>query len=135
MAHEQGNRFLQMFRRNRAPAASVVAGSGGIVISFPDTARLRLERFARELRQGFDRCGGGNLFVLNVTAGPRPRLWIDQTAFVECDIEAGAYQAVVDHGHDTRVTLDTSDFTSIERFVRLYIVGRISDLTEGALLS
>jgi hypothetical protein len=136
----QGNRFLQLLRRARAATAAPAVTGGGVVIAFPDSARLRLERLARELRQsfergGFARGGGDSLFALDVTAGPRPRLLIDQAAFVACNAEAQAWQVVVDHGSDTRVTLDSSDFGSVERFVRLYIVGRISELTEGAFLS
>jgi len=125
----QGNRFLQLFRRPPAAAGT------GVVIAFPDSARLKLERLARELHQRFAQCGGAQLFALEVTAGPCPRLVIDEAAVVACNGAAGTWQVTVDHDSDTRLTLDSADFASIERFVRLYIVGRLSELVEGALLS
>lgn len=132
MARGQRNRFAGLFGRGIRAAAP----TANTVVAFPEAGLLRLERLARELRESFERYGSIDaLFAFDMIGGHRPRLRVDESACVTWNSDDNAYHVVIVSTPDTRITLDSSDFATVERFVRLYVVGRLTEHAEGAMFS
>jgi hypothetical protein len=107
------------------PKQSLMATQGAVV-PFPRSSHTQLIQLARNLKRRFVSVGLADFdpFVLRVESGTHPRLWIDDTAYVES--RHGGYRVVLENAFDARITIETCDFDSIAAFVGHYIVARLS---------
>ena len=92
------------------------------VLQFPLRGEALLARLADLLS---DRLPGGaancDPFLLTLSRGPRPRLSIDRAAYVEFHAERASFHLIIDAAPDSRVTLETTDFDTLAKFVVQYL--------------
>ena len=92
---------------------------------FPVHGEALLVRLADALRSRVaGSCSERDPLLLKMSRHPGSRLVIDQNAYVEFDSDRAAFQAVIEAASDTRVTLDTTDFDTLVRFVAQYVAER-----------
>jgi hypothetical protein len=114
-------------------AASAEASDGGpcdatdesgVLLPFPIRGEALLVKLADLLREriGLDDDVAAP-FLLTMSRCPRPRLSIDTTAYVEYHVERATYCLSIDALPDSRLTLETTDFDTLVRFVVDYIIG------------
>lgn len=110
------------------PSAMGAETGEAAVLQFPIRGEALLARLADLLR---DRLPSGDIgrdpFVLTLSRGPRPRLSIDRAAYVEFHAESASFHLIVDAAPDSRVTLETTDFDTVEKFVVQYLADRCRD--------
>jgi hypothetical protein len=101
---------------------------GAAILSFPIRGEALLVKLASSLRERLDVRGTGTSpLVLAITRGRHARLTIDDAAHVEFHSARGTYHAVIEAAGDTTVTLDTTDFDTLVRFVMQYMADRLAD--------
>jgi hypothetical protein len=100
------------------------AAQGATILLFPSSAYGGLGRLASDLRARFASLGLTDFapFVLEFDHAVKSRLWIDHVAFVEFCAPQRGYRIVIGDSFQERVTIETSDFASIESLARHYIV-------------
>jgi hypothetical protein len=111
-----------------APAGD--RGTRAVVLAFPIRGEALLVRLAEGLRE---RLPSGALepadpFLLTLSRGPRSRLSIDRDAYVEFHAERAAFHLIIDAAPDARVTLETTDFDTLVKFVMQYVAEERRDL-------
>ncbi len=104
--------------------------SGAVLLPFPIRGEALLVKLAELLRgRVAHRAGWHNPFVLSITRGPRSRLVVDGSSYIEFHPNRSTYHMEVGVGADTTVTLETTDFDTLVQFVVQYIDGRLSEAT------
>jgi hypothetical protein len=108
--------------------ATVAPVEEAAVLKFPIRGEALLARLADLLRDRLP-CGEASPdpFLLTLSRGPRPRLSIDRAAYVEFHAEWASFHLIIDAAPDSRVTLETTDFDTVEKFVAQYLVDRCRD--------
>jgi hypothetical protein len=99
----------------------------GIVLHFPIHGEALLVKLAELLRKrvanrGLER----DPLLLMISRSPSPRLSIDRTAYIDFLADRSTYHFVIEAAPDAKVTLDTTDFDTVVRFVVQYVTDRIS---------
>jgi len=88
--------------------------------------RLRLENLADELRPVFDEVDpNDDRFEFTLATGARPRLWLDQTAFVAMGRDGQLYRMFKDTRNGRVVLAETSELGSMADMVSEYIAERV----------
>jgi hypothetical protein len=115
-------------------SAAAVRGStpnptpGALLLPFPIRGEALLVRLADRLRSSAaNRPPAQDPFAFAISRQPRSRLTIDRDAYVEFLPERAAYQAVIEAAPDTTITIETTDFDSVVKFVAQYVTDRLSD--------
>jgi hypothetical protein len=108
--------------------ATVAPVEEAAVLQFPIRGEALLARLADLLRDRLP-CGEASPdpFLLTLSRGPRPRLSIDRAAYVEFHAEWASFHLIIDAAPDARVTLETTDFDTVEKFVAQYLADRCRD--------
>jgi hypothetical protein len=108
--------------------ATVAPAEEAAVLHFPIRGEALLARLADLLRDRLQ-CGDASRdpFLLTLSRGPRPRLSIDRAVYVEFHPEWASFHLIVDAAPDSRVTLETTDFDTVEKFVVQYLTDRCRD--------
>lgn len=118
--------WVATLRRHGALAEAVAQepqACAAVVLAFPAGGYANLVRLQRDMKARFTGLGFTDLapFMLRMVPGATPRLWIDDSAFVEfCPAQRG-YRFVCDNDRQARLTLETCDFASVEAMVGHYI--------------
>ncbi len=100
------------------------------ILPFPIHSEALLVKLADVLRSRIaDRSPERNPLLLLISRGPASRLWIDRTAHVEFRGDRSTYHFAVEADLETTVTLETTDFDTLVRFVLEYVAGRLSEPT------
>jgi len=97
------------------------------VLHFPIHGEALLVRLADLLRKrvvsrGLER----DPLLLMISRCPAPRLSIDRTAYIDFLADRSTYHFVIEAAPDAKVTLDTTDFDTVVKFVVPYVTDRIS---------
>lgn len=109
----------------RAPRA---LAANARVLPFPIRGEALLVGLADRLRQLVaGKVRSQDLLILSLSRTPHSRLTIDRDAYVEFNPAVSIYRAVLAAGGGTTITVDTSDFDTVVRFVVLYVTDRVSD--------
>ena len=96
---------------------------------FPIYGAALLVKLADALRnRTADACSERDPLLLKMSHRPGSRLAIDNIAYVEFHADRAAYHVVIEAASDTKVTLDTTDFDTLVRFVAQYLTERPSEL-------
>ena len=116
---------------NDALAVMPQAGGGRdhpAVLAFPIRAEALLANLACSLR---DRLGirerAGDPFLMTMSRSPRPRLSLDRDAYVEFHAEDSTFRLKIDAVPASRLTLETSEFAVLVKFVLQYLAERHGD--------
>lgn len=97
------------------------------VLHFPIHGEALLVRLADLLRmrvvnRGLER----DPLLLLISRCPAPRLSIDRMAHIDFLADRSTYHFVIEAAPDAKVTLDTTDFDTVVKFVVQYVTDRIS---------
>jgi hypothetical protein len=104
--------------------------ASGVLVPFPIHGEALLVKLADTLRnRDRDAHSGRDPLLLKMSRRPGLRLAIDHIAYVEFDTDRAAYHVVIEAASDTKVTLDTTDFDTLVRFVAQYVTERPSEPT------
>jgi hypothetical protein len=98
-------------------------GAQAVLLAFPVRGEALLLRLAEGLRDrlSFAATEQADPFFLTLSRGSRPRLSIDRDAYVEFHAESTAFHLIIDATPESRVTLETTDFDTLVRFVMQYV--------------
>ncbi|WP_315833173.1 hypothetical protein [Bradyrhizobium prioriisuperbiae] len=100
------------------------------ILPFPIHGEALLVKLAEVLRNRIeDRGPDRNPLMLTMSRYPAARLWIDRTAYVEIRGGQSAYHVAIEAAPDTVVSMETTDFDTLVRFVMQYVAGRLSEST------
>jgi hypothetical protein len=110
--------------RPELPGIDAVPTSA-VLVPFPIYGEALLVRLADALRnRAADARSGRDPLLLKMSRRPGSRLAIDNIAYVEFQPDRAAYHVVIEAASDTKVTLDTTDFDTLVRFVAQYVTDR-----------
>jgi hypothetical protein len=105
-----------------------LAGQRAILLPFPLRGEALLVQLAGQLRARMaDHRLDRDPLILLVTRCPGSRLSIDRAAYVEFLDDRGTYCVAIEAEPDTKVTLETTDFDTVVRFVVQYVAERMSE--------
>ena len=100
----------------------------GVLLQFPVRGEALLVRLADLLRSRVaDRKLERDPLFLQVSRCPGSRLSIDRAAYVEYLADRCVYCVAVEAHPDTRVTVETTDFDTVVKFVVQYVAARLSE--------
>ena len=110
----------------RDSARAVMRGTAE-VFHFPIHGEALLVRLAdllrkRAVNRGLER----DPLLLLISRCPTPRLSIDHTAYIDFLADRSTYRFVIEAAPDAKVTLDTTDFDIVVKFVVQYVTDQIS---------
>ena len=113
---------------SRHDEATVAPAEVAAVLQFPIRGETLLARLADQLRDRLP-CDDASRdpFLLTLSRGPRPRLSIDRAVYVEFHAEWASFHLIIDAAPDSRVTLETTDFDTVEKFVIQYLADHCRD--------
>ncbi len=107
-----------------------------LVLPFPIRGEALLVKLADQLRRNAaNRVLDHDPFAFTLTRRPRSRLTIDRDAYVEFHPERATYHAVVEAAPDTTITIETTDFDTVVKFVAQYVTDRFSDAADVEAVS
>jgi hypothetical protein len=125
-------RTLARFRPTQAAAAPAIvnqAGGDAAVLRFPIRGEALLVNLASTLRE---RAQGVEVsedpFWLTLSRAPRPRLSLDRNAYVEFHAEDSTFHLKIDAVPASRLTLETTEFVTLVKFVLQYLAERHGDV-------
>jgi len=120
--------------KNEPRAASPIAtrhdhaAQSGVLLQFPVRGEALLVRLADLLRSRVaDRGLERDPLLLRISRCPGSRLSIDRSAYVEFLADRCMYCLAIEAQPDTRVTVETTDFDTVVKFVVQYVVERLSE--------
>jgi hypothetical protein len=100
----------------------------GILLQFPVRGEALLVRLADLLRSRIaDRGLERDPLLLRISRCPESRLSIDRSAYVEFLADRCVYCVAIEAQPDTRVTVETTDFDTVVKFVVQYVAERLSE--------
>jgi hypothetical protein len=103
------------------------AAAGGVVLPFPIHGEALLVKLADVLRSRIADLGHEqDPLLLQMSRGPRSRLSIDRSAYIEFYQDRSEYRAVIEASLGTKVILETSHFDALVDFVLPYIMERLA---------
>jgi hypothetical protein len=98
------------------------------VLAFPIRGEALLANLANTLRERRKvKEQGDDPFLMTLSRSPRARLSIDSDAYVEFHAEDGTFHLKIDAVPVSRLTLETSDFVMLVKFVLQYLAERHGD--------
>ena len=101
------------------------------LLRFPIRGEALLVRLAEILRKRVASAEPRpNPFVLTLRRAARSQLLIDHASYIEFYPERSAFHVVLEATADTTITLDTTDFDTLVRFVVLYVNDRLSEFSD-----
>lgn len=104
------------------------AAPTGILLQFPVRGEALLVRLADLLRSRIaDRKLERDPLLLRISRCPGSRLSIDRTAYVEFLADRCVYCVAIEAQPDTKVTVETTDFDTVVKFVVQYVAERLSE--------
>jgi hypothetical protein len=104
------------------------AAPSGILLQFPVRGEALLVRLADLLRSRIaDRGVERDPLLLLISRCPGSRLSIDRSAYVEFLADRCMYCVAIEAQPDTRVTVETTDFDTVVKFVVQYVAERLSE--------
>jgi hypothetical protein len=104
------------------------AAPSGILLQFPVRGEALLVKLADLLRSRIaDRRLDRDPLLLRISRCPGSRLSIDHSAYVEFLADRCVYCVAIETQPDTRVTVETTDFDTVVKFVVQYIAERLSE--------
>lgn len=104
------------------------AVADGILLQFPVRGEALLVRLADLLRSRIaDRKLACDPLFLRISRCPGYRLSIDGSGYVEYLADRGTYCVAIEPQPDTRVTMETTDFDTVVKFVVQYVAARLSE--------
>lgn len=99
-----------------------------VVVDLRDAERARLDILADELRGVFAEVPAEDeQFVLAISPGTQPRLWIDQTGFVALARDRRTYRFLKDTRLGRSIILESADLGEMADCITNYIAERILD--------
>jgi hypothetical protein len=123
--------------KSKPGVAFQVVGSGevtqsGILLQFPLRGEALLVKLADLLRKRIanseaSRGPERDPLLLTMSRCSGARLSIDRTAYVEFIANRSSYHVAIEAAPDTTVTLDTTDFDTLVKFVVQYVTERLSE--------
>ncbi|MCA6116438.1 hypothetical protein J6524_16245 [Bradyrhizobium sp. WSM 1738] len=116
----------------RQPVSPVVghhhAAQGGVVLQFPVRGEALLVRLADLLRSRIaDHALERDPLFLLISRCPGSRLSIDRSAYVEFLADRCMYHVAIEAQPDTKVTVETTDFDTVVKFIVQYVAERLSE--------
>lgn len=97
-----------------------------VVVEIREAERARLDMLADELRAVFAELPDGDeQFILQISGGTQPRLWIDMTSFVLMGRDRRTYRFLKDTRLGRTVILETADLEDMADCVTHYVAERI----------
>jgi hypothetical protein len=104
----------------------------GSVLRFPIRGEALLVNLANTLRDRIAQSEQGNdPFLMMMSRGSRPRLSLDRDAYVEFHAEDETFRLKIDAAPASRLTLETTEFTTLVKFILQYLAERHGDLDHG----
>ncbi|MDB5608146.1 MAG: hypothetical protein JWP25_5046 [Bradyrhizobium sp.] len=108
------------------------AAPSGILLQFPLRGEALLVKLADLLRMRIanspaSRGPEHDPLLLTMSRCCGSRLSIDRTAYVEFIANRSSYHVAIEAAPDTTVTLDTTDFDTLVKFVVQYVTERLSE--------
>ena len=95
-------------------------------VDLQEAERARLEMLADELRDVFAEVPAENdQFLLSMSTGSQPRLWIDVTAFVAVGRDRRTYRFLKDTRVGRTVLIESASVAEVADFVTDYVAERI----------
>jgi hypothetical protein len=116
------------------------AAPSGTLLQFPLRGEALLVRLADLLRKRIansvaSRGPERDPLLLTMSRCSGARLSIDRTAYVEFIANRSSYHVAIEAAPDTTVTLDTTDFDTLVKFVVQYVTERLSEPTTPEVAS
>jgi hypothetical protein len=110
------------------PVVGHLAAPSGVLLRFPVRGEALLVKLAdllqsRTANRGLER----DPLLLLISRCPGSRLSIDRAAYVEFLADRCTYYVAIEAQPDTRVTLETTDFDTVVKFVVQYVAERLSE--------
>jgi hypothetical protein len=114
---------------HQAPPAAIPADGArtAMLLPFPIRGEALLVKLAELLRT---RVAVQNLedpLLLEISRRSHARMSIDRSAYVEFHANGGIYHVVVEAMPDTTISVETTDFDTVVKFVVQYVDGRLAD--------
>jgi hypothetical protein len=111
---------------SRDNSAVEATATGGVLVPFPIHGEALLVKLAEALRNRVvDTRSGRDPLLLKISRHHLgSRLALDQTAYVEFHSDQATYHMVIEAASDTKLTLDTTDFDTLVKFVTQYVTER-----------
>lgn len=105
-----------------------LADRDDVVVEMKAAERGRLDLLVDELRPLIDEVDPDDgRFEFGLSNGPRPRLWIDATTYVQMGTDRRTYRLVKDRLHDRRLLAETGELSLMADAVSAYIGERVLD--------
>ena len=123
-------RWRPALAASELPAVRLGDRGDAAVLPFPIRGEALLVNLASTLREralrerGVDDVAVGDPFLMAMSRGPRPRLSLDRDAYVEFCAEDASYHLKIDAAPASRLTLETTEFTTLVKFVLQYLAER-----------
>lgn len=118
--HEAGAGGMAVFRTDAAQ-------HGSAVLPFPISGEAVLVRLAHVLRDRIGSAGSdGDRLLLTISRGPRCRLTIDDSAYVEFWHDKPSFHVAIEAAPDTTVSLTTDDFDIVVGCIAHYLVEKLA---------
>ena len=110
------------------PVVGHHSAPSGVLLQFPVRGEALLVKLADLLRsrvanRGLER----DPLLLLISRCPGSRLSIDRAAYVEFLADRCMYYVAIEAQPDTRVTMETTDFDTVVKFVVQYVAERLSE--------
>lgn len=97
-----------------------------VVVELREAERARLDMLVDELKDVFAEIpDGDDQFILSITPGNEPRLWIDATSFVLLGRDRRTYRFLKDTRLGRTVLVESADIDDVADCVTTYIAERI----------
>jgi hypothetical protein len=123
-------RLRLAYSQMETAAAPAADRTQAVLLAFPIRGEALLVRLTEGLRERLPSAALelADPFLLTLSRGPRLRLSIDRDAYVEFYAESAAFHLIIDAAPDSRVTLETTDFDTLVKFVMQYVAEERGDL-------
>jgi hypothetical protein len=122
----------QPHARSAAVSEDVVPRDDAAVLRFPIRGEALLANLANTLR---DRVAHSEQdddpFLMTMSRNARPRLSLDRDAYVEFHAEDDSFRLKIDAAPASRLTLETTEFTTLVKFILQYLAERHGDPEQG----
>ena len=128
-------RRLGRFRLGPSPRELLAVGAqqfdlrdDAAVLRFPIRGEALLVNLASTLRERIAHSEqDSDPFWMTMSRGSRPRLSLDRDAYVEFRAEDESFRLKIDAAPASRLTLETTEFTTLVKFVLQYLAERHGD--------
>ena len=127
-SNDEVDRAERSLRQALLLARDRMADRDDVVVEMKAAERGRLELLVEELRTLIDDVDPeDHRFEFGLSNGPRPRLWIDATTFVQMGADRRTYRLLKDRLHDRRLLAETAELNIMADAVSAYVADRVLD--------